>query len=789
MNKKKITLLILTFMLCFFASNLTMNTNAIATSLDNELIQRQNSYTLTYDLNGGKGVIDPVNVQEETEIILPGAKQVTKSGYKFLGWSTQKGGAEVEYKVEDKIVIKENTTLYAVWGKGYTVKFNANGGKSSKKSIKVYKGLKYGKLPTPTRKGYTFTGWYTAKSGGSKVTNDTTFNTNGNKTLYARWTLTKYKITYKLAGGKNASNPATYKMNTTVSLKKPSKTGYTFAGWYSDSKCKNKVTQIKKGSTGNKTLYAKWTANKYSITFNGNGSTSGTTKKMKACKYNTSYALTGNGFKKKGYSFNGWNTKKDGKGTKYTNKESIKNLAIKNNANVTLYAQWKKTKYTISYELNGGKNNSANPAQYYYTTSTINFKNPSKTGYTFGGWYTNSKYKTKITQIKKGSTGNKKIYAKWNQIKYTIKYNLNGGKNNSANPVQYYYTTSTITLKNPTRTGYTFDGWYTDSDCTNPITEVTENSTGNKSVYAKWIANQYNVTFNGNGAVSGEMDDITEVKYGANIMLPYSNYIGEESDYDFVGWNTKPDGTGTTYKEGATVKNLTAINNGTVTLYAKWGVEVPTFVGIENIKYDKVGIEFNKTKSADGYIIYRSKSANKGYSEITTIEIDKNSYLESIYDTKYYSDSSLSPSTTYYYKLRAYKINASGNKVYSEYTSARKHKTAAKPNFAMQVDPNRRMKGKYSYYAIVNVKNKGNKPLYVGGSNTFDALIRPYSNAIKEYGYIAETSVKSKKTKDLYFKMNDHRYFSSGATVTFFFTYDGCRYTVAVNDAGYWMYQ
>lgn len=82
----------------------------------------------------------------------------------------------------------------------------------------------------------------------------------GNKTLYAKWSVKKYKITYKLKGGKNhKKNPKTYQVTTkTISLKKPVRKGYTFKGWYSDSKYKKKVTKIKKGSTGNKVLYARW---------------------------------------------------------------------------------------------------------------------------------------------------------------------------------------------------------------------------------------------------------------------------------------------------------------------------------------------------------------------------------------------------------------------------------------------------------------------------------------------------------------------------------------------------
>ena len=86
-------------------------------------------------------------------------------------------------------------------------------------------------------------------------------------------------------------------------------------------------------------------------------------------------------------------------------------------------------------------------------------KNPTRSGYSFGGWYADSSYKTKVTQITKGSSGNKTLYAKWISNGYQITYQLNGGKNSSENPSTYTSSTATITLKTPTRSGYSFGGW------------------------------------------------------------------------------------------------------------------------------------------------------------------------------------------------------------------------------------------------------------------------------------------------------------------------------------------
>ena len=304
----------------------------------------------------------------------------------------------------------------------YKVKFNGNGSTSGSMDAQT---ITYGSGTKLTanafkRKGYSFNGWNTKADGSgtsysNKADGSTLLEKSGTITLYAQWKKTKYTITYKLNGGKNnSSNPDSYKITTsTIKLKNPTRKGYDFAGWYSDKDYTKKVTQIKKGSTGNKTLYAKWTAHKYTIKFDGNGSTSGSMDKLKKRKYGKTYTLTANAYKKKGYTFNGWNTKKDGSGKSYKNKAEVKNLTSKSGGTVTLYAQWKKTKYTITYKLNGGKNNSSNPDSYKITTSTIKLKNPTRKGYKFAGWYSDKKCTKKVTQIKKGSTGNKTLYAKW----------------------------------------------------------------------------------------------------------------------------------------------------------------------------------------------------------------------------------------------------------------------------------------------------------------------------------------------------------------------------------------
>lgn len=325
-----------------------------------------------------------------------------------------------QYAIENDISYKSLEEWKVV---AYTVRFsgnNADSGSMTDQSI-TYGSGSILRANTFQKKGYTFKNWNTKADGsgislankadGSKLTQ----TAGAVVTLYAQWTKTKYSISYNLNNGTNSKdNPSSYDIKTnTITLKDASRKGYTFNGWYTDKNYKKKITQIKKGSIGNITLYAKWTVNSYTIIFDGNGSTSGSMKKLSGCKYGKTYTLTKNGFKKKGYTFKGWRTSKNGDGKIYKNQAEIKNLSAKSGGKVTLYAQWSKTKYTITYKLNKGTNSKSNPSSYTITTKTIKLKNPTRKGYTFKGWYSDKKCTKKVTQIKKGSTGNITLYAKW----------------------------------------------------------------------------------------------------------------------------------------------------------------------------------------------------------------------------------------------------------------------------------------------------------------------------------------------------------------------------------------
>lgn len=436
------------------------------------------------------------------------------------------------------------------------VTFYPRKGTVSPRTKYVYGSFKYGKLPTPKRRGYTFLGWYTSTDWKTKIVSSSIVKTKY-KSLYAKWGRTKYKITYDLKGGtNNSANPSTYRITDKVTLKNPKRTGYIFKGWYKDSKLKNKVTYIAKGSVGNKKFYSKWAAITYKLEYKSNGGT-GKMTATTGLKYNKTYTLKANAFKRTGYTFAGWNKKADGTSTNYANKANFKNLTAKNNGTAYLYAQWNAINYTITYNLNEGINNELNPETYTIKDS-VTLSNPTRDGYVFLGWYSDSEFKNKVNTIKVGTIGNKTFYAKWEVAPNNIIYHLDGGVNNPLN-VNTFKVDESVTLNNPTKRGYTFLGWYTDSEFQNEITEISMGTTTDIELYAKWSIINYTITYHLNDGVNNE-NNVNSYTVNDEVEL----FNPTKEGFSFYGW----------YSDSEFENEVEAIEEGTtidIDLYAKWG--------------------------------------------------------------------------------------------------------------------------------------------------------------------------------------------------------------------------
>lgn len=201
----------------------------------------------------------------------------------------------------------------------------------------------------------------------------------------------EYKVIYKVQFEENGGTEIediTGTSGTELNLYTPRKTGYTFEGWYLDSDCTerfgNAVVSPDDATNGVITLYAKWEPITYTVVFNANGEGNLPSEKRQEFKYDELKKLTKNEFTRDGYTFTGWNTEKNGSGIPYVDEQEVKNLASTPDAEVTLYAQWKKIDSTIEIKFNGYSDVPFNKESVRYENSTITITIPD--GYSVVKW-------------------------------------------------------------------------------------------------------------------------------------------------------------------------------------------------------------------------------------------------------------------------------------------------------------------------------------------------------------------------------------------------------------------
>ena len=444
--------------------------------------------------------------------------------------------------------VAQNLTANA-FKRAFTVTYNYNGN---------------GMANTSTTANATFNGWATSSTG-SKVYNDKQSVKNLSSTqgavvnIYAKWT------------------------DASVILPTPTRTGYTFSGWYTSSSGGTKV-----GSGGasytpsaNITLYAQWTPITYTVKYNGNSNTSGSTASS-THTYDVSKSLTANGFTKTGYKFVNWNTKADGSGTAYTNQQSVKNLTTTNGATINLYAQWTPITYTISFNGNGSTSGStASMSMTYDVSKNLTANGFGKTGYIFSGWNTkadgsgtNYADKQSVKNLSSTQGATITLYAKWTPITYTVKYNANGGSGSTSSSSHTYDVAKNLTANSFTKTGYIFKNWNTKADGTGTsytdkqsVKNLTTINGATINLYAQWTPITYTIKFDGNGSTSGSTASMS-MTYDVAKALTANGF--KKTDHTFTCWSIVKDGQGACYADKQSVKNMTTVNGGVVTLYAQW---------------------------------------------------------------------------------------------------------------------------------------------------------------------------------------------------------------------------
>ena len=538
-------------------SKVTASTTVTATD-DHKLYAHWKSINVSvkFDVNGGSGSIDnKTYTVGGTYGSLPGGPKAP-AGYTFDGWYTEKSGG-TRIKV-DSTVSASYTTLYAQYKyKNIKVTLNAQNGSANSQKTVTYNGT-YGTLDTPKRTGYTFDGWYTAASGGSKVTSSTKVTATDDHTLYAHWKGNSYKVNFDSTGGSSVKSKTVTFGSTYGDLGQPTKSGFVFAGWFTE---KTGGTEIKSSTKVSKasdhTLYAQWKRESITVKFDSNGGYGDVPSRTYTIGEEYGSLPTAPAAPT-GYIFKGWYTaKKDGFQITKTNTVKAEYK--------TLYAQYTERAFTVSYDSRGGSAVDRKDTVIYNGHYDI-LPIPKRNLYTFLGWYTEAKGGTKIGNGDKVTiAADHTLYAHWKRDTVEVKFENNGGTGNVPNKTYNVGEKYGELPAGPTPpVGYTFDGWYTEKTGGMSILPTTTVSKSYTPLYAHYKAKTFTVTFNGNGGSSVGSKDVTfGTVYGP---LPIPSRTG----YVFKGWFT--DAKGGTEVGVSTIYAI----NANQTLYAHWAAKTFT---------------------------------------------------------------------------------------------------------------------------------------------------------------------------------------------------------------------
>ena len=523
-----------------------------------------NKYTVAFDGNGEtSGEMAAVEMTYDTEANLPAVK-FKKEGYDFTGWNTQANGEGQGYG--DGITVKnlstgDDVTLYAQWmarnDTPYTVYH---------KQMNL-DGKTYETVETENLKGTTDTsvtpGTRLYKHFKSPETQTKNIDGNGKMKIEYLYERNKYKLTLTNENLISSEfKTGEYYYDTLITLGVNKVLGYTFTGWTNGETS----ASIKFNLTGNTTIGPEYKPNKYTVVFDKNLATDGKMENYYTY-YDESFKLPESKFKRVGYDYIGWNTKADGTGTPYKDKEEVKNLAAA--GTVTLYAQWKArtdTKYVVVHEKMNldGKTYTVFSEQKYKGTSDA-FVTPSVIE--IKGFIL-----PKLQTVKIEPDGSTVVTYQYARMKMSLTLTNEKFIESDFESGDYFFETM-ITLTALEREGYKFKKW--SNGDTNTI--ISFKLTSNTKIGPEYLPNKYNVQFDKNGATSGTMETYYTY-YDEHFTLPDNQF--KRQGYDFTGWNTKADGSGQGYANNAKVFNLAT--EGTVVLYAQWKARKDTPYTVEH---------------------------------------------------------------------------------------------------------------------------------------------------------------------------------------------------------------
>ena len=558
------------------------------------------------------------------------SSQISKTNRTFYGWSANTDANDKDVPVGDtmdrntlnanvrtEIVMPARAkTVYALWAINPTLSYNVNApagsnapGTPASQTVPYNTAAddKSGWTVGDTGKitGYSFDGWYTSPTGGDKY--DWSTKLTNDVTMYAHWTANGYTVKYDAGGGKGTMGDQKFTFDVPQNLSPNTFTrdGYTFTGWkradtgdaYQDGQ---QVANLTSTPNGIVTMIAQWTPNPASINYDPNPPTGRTPGGQGTANWTghtgDTQAIGANGWTVDGYTFIGWNTSADGKGTAYA-----PGTTWTANGTLTLYAQWTPGQASLTYDGNGATGGKTDP-QTGKTDEKINVRDNGFTrdGYMFVTWNTQAGCKGKAVNPGDEWTlqGSSTLYACWAGNAQTLTYHGNGATGgNTAAQSGKTGDELTTNANGFTRDGYTFVRWDTAKDGSgtaygegkNGVSQYVMKPAGN-DLYAIWKANPATIQYRNDWPnTTGSTPDTTG-NTGDTVTISQNSF--DRPGYTFTGWSTSKRGD-PSLQPG----DKHTLEPRTTTVWAQWKADPAHLVYNSNI-----GTVGSETKTVDGVV-------------------------------------------------------------------------------------------------------------------------------------------------------------------------------------------
>jgi uncharacterized repeat protein (TIGR02543 family) len=510
---------------------------------DGAACQLEAAVRVRFDAQGGTPVLPDLR---ELPLGAPyGAlPDTTRAGHDFEGWWTEpQAGGE---RVFDSTVVTraEPHVLYAAWaGTTAIVTFDPTGGAIPIPAARqVTFGAPYGGLPTTSREGYAFDGWWTTPAGaGDRVTPGTVVAIEGPHTLWARWTPGVYTVSFDPRGG-SAVNPTTLRVTFGApygELPATRRPGYAFSGWNTEAdgsgRGVNAATLV--DIPRDHALFAVWKAVDITVTFDPSGGETpvpSTTRVTYAATYGP-LAVTS----RRGHVLDGWYTEPGGQGALVEPSTQVLNPEPH-----TLHAAWSFARLRVTFDADGGTQPIPGAREVIWGSPYGPLPATTREGYTFGGWHTGRdgggarvEPDTAVDIPESHS-----LFARWVPNTYAVTFDAGEGDDPTPPGKTVTFGEAYGPLAGTSRVGYRFAGWSTAPDGAGVVvTEATRVSrAADHTLYAVWVAEEVEVRFDaagGEAAVPASRVVTYDAPYGP---LASTSRVG----YDFGGWYTEPDGGG-----------------------------------------------------------------------------------------------------------------------------------------------------------------------------------------------------------------------------------------------------